>query len=343
MRSARLLLAPAIIGLLVPPPALSAQPLTPYSSIVEHYARGDTKDAVVELSQWSDGRAGIVQQAIKNLPLSQLRAAAMLHTDLAGALAMLGEKSQVDTQLRTANRVIDLLLSQNRDDSAAQRFASYWYAFASSIYVAEGLLNQAKTYVDNGVSPFPRSSELFVAKGIVAEMDARQIQSGLRTIRGRSGAARTFEQLLTEASGDFQHAIDLDKTNAVAYLHRGWIRQQLGDQRAGHELDLALANAADNEVRYLAHLLLGTVAETRKDLDAAASEYEAAWAIGGAQTACVALSRVEVQRGHTERSHEIVEEFTRQPEHSEDPWWNLRVGGFDGNALAWLRTEAQRP
>ncbi len=345
LRFARLLLLPTIIGLLARPLALSAQSLTPYASIVEHYARGDTKGAVVELAQWVDGRSGSVDQAIAVLMPQRLRAATMLHTDLAGAMAMIGEKSRADAQLRTANRILDRLLSRNPDDSA-KTFGSFWYTFASSIYVAEGSLDRARAYVDNGLYRFPRSSELFVAKGIVAEMIVRQQMEGDPRIArdGPSGgAARKFEQMLTAASGHFERAINLDKANAVAYLHRGWTLQQLADQRAARELELALANASDNGVRYLAHLLLGADAESRKDLDAAATEYEAARTLIGAQTACVALSRIEVQRGHNQRAREIVEEFARQPEHTEDPWWNLRIGGFDGTALAWLRTEAQRP
>jgi tetratricopeptide (TPR) repeat protein len=277
------------------------------------------------------------------LPPQRLRAATMLQTDLAGAMAMVGDTAGADTQLRAANRILDRLLSQDPDDGAT--FASYWYAFASSIYVAEGLPERARAYVDNGLYRFPKSPELYVARGIVGEMVARQAELDPRvaTLGPSSAYARRFEQLLTSASGNFEHAIELDQANAVAHLHRGWTLHQAGDRRAEREIELALANASDDGVRYLAHLILGAVAESRKDLDAAASEYEAAWALGGAQTACVALSRVEIERGHLERSRAIVDEFARRHEHTEDPWWNLRVGGFDGAALAWLRTEAQRP
>lgn len=335
-----------MVGLLVVRTPLSAQPLDPYPAIVEHYARGDIKDAVVELAEWAKGHVGAIEPSIQRLATSQLRAAAMLHTDLAGALVMIGEKSQVDTQLRFANRIIDRLLSQNHDDSAAQTFGGYWYAFASSIYVSQGLLNQARAYADNGLHRFPRSSVLLVARGVVAEMIARQAEEAPRiAVDGwsRGAAARRHEQLLTAASVNFELAIELDKASAVAYLHRGWILQQLGDQRATRELNLALANASDDSVRYLAHLILGAAAESRKDLDAAALEYEAARALGAAQTACVALSHVEAQRGHAGRAREIVDEFSRQSEHAEDPWWNLRIGGFDSTALAWLRAEARQP
>jgi tetratricopeptide (TPR) repeat protein len=342
-RSGRILVAPVVIVLLALPASLAAQVPPAYASIVERYAHGDIKDAVVELAQWVDRRVGSIDQAIAVLPPTRLRAATMLHTDLAGAMAMIGDTAGTETQLRTANRILDRWLSQNHDDSAT--FASYWYAFASSIYVAEGLLDRARALADNGLYRFPRSSELYVARGIVGEMVARQAEMDPRVATlGPSGSfARRFEQLLTSASGNFERAIELDKANAVAHLHRGWTLHQAGDHRAEHEIDLALENASDDGVRYLAHLILGAVAESRKDLDAAASEYQAAWALGGGQTACVALSRVEIERGHIERSHDIVDEFARRHEHTEDPWWNLRVGGFDGAALAWLRTEAQRP
>ncbi len=168
----------------------------------------------------------------------------------------------MDGQLRTANRIVDLLLLDNHNDSAAQTFASYWYAFASSVYVAEDRLNQARLYADRGIYQFPRSSQLFVARGIVAEMSARQAEGDPRTARdGLSGsAARKHEQLLTTASATFEHAIELDQANAVAHLHRGWTLQQLADHRATGEFNLALASASDDGVRYLAHLLLGAAA-----------------------------------------------------------------------------------
>ncbi|HEY1912889.1 MAG TPA: hypothetical protein VGG73_18345, partial [Vicinamibacterales bacterium] len=97
-------------------------------------------------------------------------------------------------------------------------------------------------------------------------MTARQVEGDPRIARdGPSGAAaRKHEQLLTTASRYFERAIELDKASAVAYLHRGWILEQLADQRATQELHLALTNASDNSVRYLAHLILGAAAERRK-------------------------------------------------------------------------------
>lgn len=80
---------------------------------------------MAELAQWADGHAGAIEQSMKILATRQLRTAAMLHTDLAGAMAIIGEKSRADTQLRVANRIIDRLLSENRDDRAAQTFGSY--------------------------------------------------------------------------------------------------------------------------------------------------------------------------------------------------------------------------
>jgi tetratricopeptide (TPR) repeat protein len=344
-RSARLLILLVTVGLLASSASAASQPLASYASMVEQYARGDVKGAVIDLSKWGDGRTSEIEESIRRLQPGQWRAAAMLHTDFAGVLVLLGERRLADGQLRIASDVVDLMLSKGHIDSSAQAFAAHWYAFVGSVYVAEGLPIQARFYVERGVRQFPRSPELFIARGYIVELTARSAGFDPRVARdGSSGnAARRAEQLLTSAGINFQQAIDLDPANGSAHLHRGWIFQQLADRRAQRELELALATAQDDGVRLLSHLLLGSLAESRADLDAAAREYEAAKAIGFSQTVCVALSRVEEQRGHFSRAREIVEEYTRQSEPEEDPWWNLRVGGFDGNLLTWLRAEARRP
>ena len=45
---------------------------------------------------------------------------------------------------------------------------------------------------------------------------------------------------------------------------------------------------------------------------------------------------------HPEISVEIAErEFAQRANRTDDPWWDYRLGGFNANALAWLRAEAR--
>ena len=161
----------------------------------------------------------------------------------------------------------------------------------------------------DGWAAFPHSAEVAVARGTVYEMRATLAMStGVNPLRDRGyGIRRDFEA----AASEYQRALTEDPTFAFAYLHRGWVHVQVGDSRATADLESALREAKDDNVRYLAHLFLGAAAERRDDLEGARRHFEAAHQLGPFQTSAVALSRVETAMGHADRARAIGAAFAQ--------------------------------
>ena len=316
-----------------------------YAAIVDQYIAGDPAGAVKRLAPNSARLPGEVVAQARQFPDRRVRAAVMMHTELAVAWLIAGQVSPATTQVNNAERLLSILTDDARRRAGSEAFAIRWTAFVTSVYAGQGLFDQAHRTATTGMSAFPRAAELLVARGCVFEMRA-SMYDGTRNERNLRDAGRDRRELdgLREAAArDFQRAIDIDPALSNAHLHRGWVHHQLGDSRAAADLEAALRHATDDASRYLAHLFLGMVAEHGNGLDAALSEFEAARAIGPYQTSYVALSRVETALGHAERARTIAAEFAQLAPTSEDPWWNYRLGGFSTGALGWLRAEARKP
>lgn len=275
-------------------------------------------------------------------PIQTLRAAAMMHTDLAYVLLSGGRSSDALTQTNHASRLVDSMLN-DRADEAARTFGIRWYAFTTSMFTAHGMFDAAQRLVRAGLIALPRAAELYVARGSIQEMRNNvDVDDELSHGIARDGRPSIrVTRMMELAATDFQRALDLDATMALAHLHRGWAHLQLRDGRASADLEAALAAATDDDVRYLAHLFLGAVAEQHGDLDRARGEFESAKALGGHQTAYVALARTEAALGHTDRARELAADYTRLARKTDDPWWDYRLGGFNAAALRWLRVEAR--
>ncbi len=280
---------------------------------------------------------------MRQLPADQRRAAVMMHTELAGVWLLLGQTAPAVTQIGNADRLVAIMIANDRGMEPTRAFAIRWYAFITGMYAAQGQVDAADRFVRVGLAAFPRAAELYVARGSIQEMRAGMDESDHlgRAITDRD-ITRDLTRLLEAAAADFQHALDLDGALALAHLHRGRVHHLLGDNRASHDLETALAGATDDRVRYLAHLFLGAVAERRNDLDAARREYEAARAVGPYQTSYIALSRVEGALGRSDRARDIALEYAHLTDKVDDPWWDYRLGEFNAGALSWLRHEARR-
>ena len=258
----------------------------------------------------------------------------MLHTDLAYVWLSTGQPAPARVHVRYADRLVRALI---RSDHAApmQTFAIRWYAFTTGMYTAQGVVDVASRVVLEGLTEFPRAAELYVARGEIQEMRANAPPA-----LPSSTIAVQIGRMLQAAAADYQTAIDLDDTIAVAHLHRGRVHDLLGDTRARADLEGALRRARDDGVRYLAHLFLGAIAEKRADAAGARREFEAAYALGRYQTSSVALSQVEAAVGHLARARELAQAYTQETRQVDDPWWDYRLG-FDSHLLEWLRREAR--
>jgi hypothetical protein len=103
----------------------------------------------------------------------------------------------------------------------------------------------------------------------------------------------------------------------LGYMH--WTYER--DDAARDELTKAAERAADADIRYLAHFLLGRIAISRAEHAAAIPHLQAALAARpGAQSAAVALASLELQRGNADKADAIARESLAQPAAAVDPW-----------------------
>jgi tetratricopeptide (TPR) repeat protein len=335
----------AVVATLVFSRVASAQNPGTYVMVVDQYAAGDVSGAIALFANATPRLSGEIVTRMRALPDRQVRAAVVMHTELAAARIRSGDVSAAITHVANGQRLLGILTGDARRRAAAQIFAIRWYAFVTNIWAGQGRFDAAFASVRDGLNAFPGAADLYVARGCINEMRGSLVStdSGYAFIGNRDRIGLDRLRSMEAAAADFQRALGVDPALAVAHLHRGWIHHWLGDPRAAQDLDAALNGATDDGVRYLARLFRGAAAEVREDLAAARLEYDAARALGGYQTAYVALGRVETALGHTERAREIAAEYSQLSEKTEDPWWEYRLGGFTAGALDWLRQQARRP
>jgi tetratricopeptide (TPR) repeat protein len=341
----------ALVAMLIATPALAQQPVD-YDRLVDAYATGHLDEAVSQLSRWPSeqvkGAVGLFVKAIQaqtasvTAPLSsrRLRAAVMLHTDLAAA-SLGTDFSLAEFHVNAARRLIDVLASRAPHDPRAREFITHWYEFAPSLFLVVRKLDRATWLVQEGFDKSPNNPTLHTYKGIIEEMRG-PVQATV-VARGRELAlspARA-ERALEPATQEFRLALKADSRFALARLRLGRIHFLADDNRARGDLEQALADATDASTQYLAHLFLGEVAASEKRQQDALREYEAAITVGPQyQTGYIAAARMADALGESDRSRELAMACVGI-EKSDDPWWDYQVGGVNMPMLQWLRQAAQ--
>jgi tetratricopeptide (TPR) repeat protein len=327
-----------------PGPAF-AQSRADYASAVEEYREGDPSEAIQRVARWPASTITETRrQWAPQQPAGQLVAALMLHTEL-GAAILNSLPHQTTVQLSHAAELLDTLSARRGETEHADAIRLHWYRFVISLFSSSARFDEADRYATEAIGRFPRDPELILDKGIVLELGAKYNRPppARSVVRGMApGGATPGGRTLAAAAAEYRRALEIDPHLALARLRLGWVRVQQGDSRGGVDLAAALADAKDDDTRYLAHLFLGGVAERRGDFDEAAQEYAAAHRLGDQhQTPFVALSRVELARGHADRARELARELAALERVDDDPWWNYHLGALDQDALQWLRDEAQ--
>lgn len=327
--------------------SVSAQGPGDYEHVVEEYRIGDDTTAIRRLARWPESAVTeSVRHWARLLRSDQLVAAVMLHTEL-GAAILDSLPSKTDVQLRHAQLLLDAMTARQDAHGLADAVRRHWYQFVISMYGVNGRLAEAEAHMREALGHFPRDPTLYFLLGTLDELRSTfnaPEPPRLTVSRGRTPSlAARAGRMLEAAAADYRRALELDPRMAAARLHLGWIHVLQDDNRARGDLTGALADAQDDRIRYLAHLFLGGLAERQNRLDEAATEYESAHELGPThQTPFIALSRVEVARGHTDRSRELARQLAALERMDDDPWWNYHLGTVDEDALTWLRAEAHR-
>jgi hypothetical protein len=305
-----------------------------YAQLVRAYRTGRAQDAVTRFAAWPprDALNGSTA-AIATLSTSERMAAAILHVETANVL--------LDVQpFQAINRIqsgIDLVRAAGHDPFGSQvgeEPRRLWFYVAASVLTSAGRTRAANEVITRGLTFFPGDGLLYFARALVDEHDVG-VPPGDLERRGAGG-------LGLFAARDLIRAIDADPHLAIAQLHLGGIRLIQRDARARGPLEIALRDADDDGVRYLAHLFLGRMHEQAQRWNDAEREYAAAFQVGaGYQSACVAYSSIEERLGHVDRARDLAAQCFTLVGHF-DPWWDLRIQ-FDRDALLRLRATAHLP
>jgi hypothetical protein len=306
---------------------------------VDAYARGGAaaEQAVLDLAGLPQDRINAMIAGARSLTPDRQQTAVMLHTDTS-ALLLAGTTGSGLFHIGAARRVFAIMRAARPADARMQAFERRWFAFVASLYTANSLFDRAAILIRDGLTAYPREARLYVARG--ALLETRLAFTAFDPTSPAQLSRR--ERALEPAAADYRHALDLDPNLPMALLRLGALHMLVRDSRARQNLEAALRVSSEPIEAYLAHLLLGAVAERENRLDGAERDYQAAQAIAAAcQTPYVALARIATARGDDARAQTMASAFANLPEKASDPWWDFHLGGFDQPSLNWLRAEAR--
>lgn len=306
-------------------------PISDYRVIVDAY-RARENDAERLASQLPLDRIAALSARVtasdveRGWDAADLRAAAMLHTDVCVRLLKAGRPPEALVHLDAAIVFLDAALlraAEYRD------FARRWHVVASGFLHAYG-------------SP-ARGDELRLRLPTALPETPSQQRARERFERGLD--SEVLERL-SSAAHDYEAALVADPAMFEAALHLGRIR--LIDGRHP-EAEKWLARASRSEsvrVQYLAALLHGALAERTARFDAAEAQYRRALsAFKWGQSAPLALAQLLSRSNREADARQVLaDHFARSRRRIVDPLWTYLVlpGDHLGQSLDELRAEVWR-
>jgi tetratricopeptide (TPR) repeat protein len=306
------------------------------------YSARDPQTAVSELAKWSDNQIDeAIHECIKGCTAADLKAAAMLHTEL--ACAVIDTRGRfAATHFERARQLLTRLVGGSPEPSDI-RFAQRWFDFAIGVLISRTYLAPAERMANLGLELFPRYANFHVARAAIREVPVSFEWRDMKEapVDDRRAALRTMREL-ESAAAECRVALSLDPANAMARIHLGWIHLVNRDSRARDDLAAAIDAARTDREIYLAHLFHAALDERDSRWDGARTHYEAAiHARPRSQSAHTGLSRIYQLLGQSDASREQAVLAFAGDDKDEDPWWTYHVGGADEPLFNELRAEAQ--
>lgn len=221
------------------------------------------------------------------------------------------------------------------DWDALKGFIRDWYLVVASRLQSVGALAFLKTHVRQGLELFSDDPELLLARGAISEGEA---DSG---VVDRSLAPRIYvadyvdrwRRLMSAAGGDYEAAARRQPDLHEAVLRWGRVNSHLGDRTAARRaLERVATSNAPANLRYLAQLFLGDLAERERQPERARAAYESALALfPRAQAPMLALSLLCDSAGEAECARQWLSQSMAAAARGRlDPWWAYQRG------QAWL-------
>jgi tetratricopeptide (TPR) repeat protein len=308
------------------------------------YTRRDPQTAVSELSRWSENQIDeAIRGCVRVCTGAELKAAAMLHTEL--ACAVIDTRGRFAAfQFDRARQLLTRLLGAS-PEPADVRFVQRWFDLAIGVFISRTYLAPAERMVNVGLELFPRYANFHVARAAIRELPISFEWRDMKEapLDDRRAALRATREL-ESAAAECRTALSLDPRNAMARIHLGWIHFVTRDSRARDDLAAAIDAARTDREIYLAHLFQAALDERDQRWPSARSHYDAALqAQPRSQSAHIGLSHVYQMLGQIDASREQAAfAFATDPK-DEDPWWTYHVGGADEELFNELRVEVQKP
>lgn len=227
-----------------------------------------------------------------------------------------------------------------------------WLLAAGLILQAQTDLTEARRHFERAVSREPVWAEAWLALGTIFETIAQlpdpKLAVRLATDKGVFERTRRAE-VSAQARRCYREALRAQPDLHEARLRLGHVLRLRGEARpARAELEKVATGHGPAELRYLALLFLGELAEDRQDWTGAVARYRAAVALAPqATSARLALSAsrglADDPAAATREALVVLE--TRGADPERDPWWTyLRPGRRQvAAALSALREEVAGP
>ena len=301
--------------------------------------------------------------------LRRLKLTLLVHTEAAlrvsdvkafgGQLALAGEALARLRRLEEDDRRINGPLRTNEDEPGLERsdepplsreqraalglpeweamkpFIRDWYLVVASRLQSGGHLASLKKHVRGGLELLTDDPELLLTRGTISEgeADTAVVDRSLAGEIYASDFVQQWRQFMSAAGGDYQAATSRQPDLYEATLRWGRINMHLGDRKAARRaLDEVAASDGPVNLRYMAQLFLGDLAEREQQPDRARAAYESALALfPTAQAPMLALSLLCDSAADSECARRWLSQSMAATGRGRlEPWWAYQRG------QAWL-------
>lgn len=329
----------------LPPPAptIEGYVLQEYWAVARAYLDADPARAVADLAKWPRDRISKVQtfqstpdaRANAELgPLAEwtprsLRAAGMLHSDLALTLWKQGDPGGFEFQVGVADRWFALA---DNGTSAPGSMRARWMALIARLHLNNAQAGSADRYLAGALDAIHGDPGLLLLLGTAKETEA-QAQTAAwvgGNLQAPADAAKPRNAMLNAAADTLHAALAVDASLTEARVRIAHVDILRGrDAAAEPALRSVLDGAPSAPLKYLASLMLGGVLERKHDFNGAARAYlDAILAVPDGQSAYIALAHVLHLANQREQAALVLDRWFARgvSDRSADPWWTYGMG-----------------
>jgi tetratricopeptide (TPR) repeat protein len=316
--------------------------LAEYWTIAKRYV-AEPANATKELSAWTRDRVGKVQsiqfQPEQTRPdylegkaewkPETLRAAAMLHSDIALDLARQHKFDDFEFQVGIADGWLNL--ADNRASTPGSLRAR-WNVSIARLLLASGQPGLAERHIERVNTRIPGDASILLVYGTIRETQAYLMMASASgsKIEEPAFATRPRNAALTAAATCLERALTIDPSLVEAKLRLAHVHiMKRDDGRAEALLKETLASTPPPVMKYLALLMAGGAQERRRDMQSAAKSYlDAVQTIPNNQTAYIALSSLMHRLNQRADAATVLERMLLRDgaDSVSDPWWKYPLG-----------------